>query len=184
MTSYIPESSSHELIYRQVFAVALQSISITGVVQAGIGYDHVTSIAAVYGIQPITKLLQLIIPLQFLWVLSLSCTKVSILLLYLRIFPVTAVVRIAWVTIGVIVAWAIATILVGCLICRPFAYNWDQTIPGGSCGNQVTSFTATGVINLVTDVIVLVTPMPLLYRLQMAMYKKVTLMTVFGLGIV
>jgi hypothetical protein len=42
----------------------------------------------------------------------------------------------------------------------------------------------TGVINLVTDVAVLVTPMPSLYRLQMAKYKKVTLITVFGLGVV
>lgn len=127
---------------------------------------------------------KLIIPLQFLWVLSLSCTKVSILLLYLRIFPVRTVVLICWGTIAVIVAWAIATILAGCLICRPFAFNWDPTIPGGYCGNQVSSFTATGVINLVTDVVVLITPMPSLYRLQMAMYKKVTLMTVFGLGLV
>lgn len=127
---------------------------------------------------------KLIIPLQFLWVLSLSCTKVSILLLYLRIFPVRTVVLICWGTIAVIAAWAIATILAGCLICRPFAFNWDPTIPGGYCGNQVSSFTATGVINLVTDVVVLITPMPSLYRLQMAMYKKVTLMTVFGLGLV
>ncbi|GIK02902.1 hypothetical protein Aspvir_006965 [Aspergillus viridinutans] len=59
-----------------------------------------------------------------------------------------------------------------------------QTIPGGSCGDQVTSFTVTGVINLVTDVGVLVRPMPSLYKLQMAMYKKVTLITVFGLGVV
>ncbi|KAE8152832.1 hypothetical protein BDV25DRAFT_127699 [Aspergillus avenaceus] len=175
-------SSDYFIIAACLFAVGLQSISITGVVQAGIGYDHVTSIAAVYGPGPITKLLQLIIPLQFLWVLSLSCTKVSVLLLYLRIFPVAWVVRIAWSTIGVIVAWAIATILAGCLICRPFAFNWDQSIPGGSCGNQVTSFTITGVINLVTDVVVLVTPMPWLFRLQMATYKKVTLITVFGLG--
>ncbi|KAK1148775.1 hypothetical protein N8T08_008660 [Aspergillus melleus] len=176
--------SDYFIIAACLFAVGLQSISITGVYQAGIGYDHVTSIAAVYGLGPITKLLQLIIPLQFLWVLSLSCTKISILLLYLRIFPVTWLVGVAWTTIGVIVAWAIATILAGCLICRPFAFNWDQTIPGGSCGNQVTSFTATGVINLVTDVVVLVIPMPLLYRLQMATYKKVTLITVFGLGLV
>ncbi|KAI9036935.1 putative integral membrane protein [Aspergillus affinis] len=176
--------SDYFIIAACIFAVGLQSISITGVYQAGIGYDHVASIAAVYGPGPITKLLQLIIPLQFLWVLSLSCTKISILLLYLRIFPVTWLVGIAWTTIGVIVAWAIATILAGCLICRPFAFNWDQTIPGGSCGNQVTSFTATGVINLVTDVVVLVIPMPLLYRLQMATYKKVTLITVFGLGLV
>ncbi|OQE44646.1 hypothetical protein PENCOP_c002G04473 [Penicillium coprophilum] len=174
--------SDYFIIAAGVFAVGLQSISITGVIQGGIGYDHVPIIAGKYGIKPITKLLQLIIPLQFLWVLSLSCTKVSILLLYLRIFPVTWVVRISWATIGVIIAWTVGTILAGCLICRPFAFNWDQTIPGGSCGDQVTSFTVTGVINLVTDVVVLVTPMPLLYNLQMAMYKKVTFITIFGLG--
>ncbi|KAL4963657.1 uncharacterized protein BDV14DRAFT_176145 [Aspergillus stella-maris] len=167
-----------------VFSVGLQSISITGVLQAGIGYGHVNEIAATYGLEPITKLSKLIIPLQFLWVLSLSCTKISILFLYLRIFPVRWLVISSWATMAVIVMWAIATILAGCLICRPFAYNWDTTIPGGHCGNQVTSFTATGVINLVTDVIVLVLPMPSLYKLQMATYKKVTLITVFGLGIV
>jgi hypothetical protein len=127
---------------------------------------------------------KLIIPLQFLWVLSLGCTKVSILFLYLRIFPVRWLVVSSYATMGVIVAWAIATILAGCLICRPFAYNWDKTIPGGYCGNQVTSFTITGIINVVTDVVVLVLPMPNLSKLQMATYKKVTLIAVFGLGAV
>ncbi|KAJ5932190.1 hypothetical protein N7516_006679 [Penicillium verrucosum] len=174
--------SDYFIVAAVIFAVGLQSISITGVIQAGIGYDHVKAIVPKYGPGPIAKLLQLIVPLQFLWVLSLSCTKVSILFLYLSIFPVTWVVRISWTTMGVIVAWTVGTILAGCLICRPFAYNWDQTIPGGSCGNQVTSFTVTGVINLLTDVVVLVTPMPLLYSLQMATYKKVTFITIFGLG--
>ena len=79
----------------------------------------------------------------------------------------------------VITAWTIATILAACLICRPIAYDWDQTIPGGSCGNQVTS----SAINLVTDVAVLVTPMPSICKLQLATYTKVTLIIVFGLGI-
>ncbi|KAJ5479303.1 hypothetical protein N7530_004812 [Penicillium desertorum] len=149
--------SDYFIIAGGIFAVGLQSISIAGVIQAGIGYDHVPAIAIKFGTQPITKLLQLIIPLQFLWVLSLSCTKISILFLYLSIFPVTWVVRVSWATMD---------------------YS------GGSCGNQVTSFTATGVINLITDVVVLVTPMPLLYKLQMATYKKVTFITIFGLGAV
>lgn len=116
--------------------------------------------------------------------LSLSCTKISILFLYLRIFPVRWLVISSYTTMSIIVAWAIATILAGCLICRPFAFNWDKTIPDGYCGNQVSSFTATGVINLVTDVAVLVLPMSSLYKLQMALYKKLTLIAVFGLGIV
>ncbi|KAL4939189.1 hypothetical protein BDV06DRAFT_225270 [Aspergillus oleicola] len=167
-----------------IFSIGLQSISITGVLQAGIGYGHVTDIAMTYGAEPIIKLSKLIIPLQFLWVLSLSCTKISILFLYLRIFPVRWLIVSSWATISVIVMWAIATILAGCFICRPFEYNWNKTILGGTCGNQVTSFTVTGVINLVTDVIVLVLPMPSLYKLQMATYKKVTLIAVFGLGFV
>ncbi|KAG9195395.1 hypothetical protein G6011_00516 [Alternaria panax] len=104
-----------------IFAVGLQAISITGVFHAGIGYGHVRDIVVEYGLEPITKLLQIIIPLQFLWVLSLSCTKTSILYL--------------------------------------------------------------GVINVITDVMVLLLPMHPLYHLQMATYKKVALVTVFGLGI-
>ncbi|KAL4971923.1 hypothetical protein BDW66DRAFT_145209 [Aspergillus desertorum] len=178
--------SDYFIIIACVFSVGLQCISITGVFQAGIGYDHVSAIVAnpKWGTEPVTTMSKLIIPLQFLWVLSLSCTKVSILFLYLRIFPVRWLVVSSYATMGVIVAWAIATILAGCLICRPFAYNWDKTIPGGYCGDQVTSFTVTGIINLVTDVVVLVLPMPNLSRLQMATYKKVTLITVFGLGAV
>lgn len=86
-------------------------------------------------------------------------------------------------TMTIIAAWTIGTILVGCLICRPFAFNWDKTIIGGKCGDQVTSFTVTGIINLITDVMVLLMPMQPLYQLQMAMYKKLTLAAVFGLGV-
>lgn len=167
----------------QVFAVGLQSVSITGVFEAGIGYGHVMDIVVEYGPGPITKLSQLIVPLQFLWVLSLSCTKLSILCLYLRIFPFRWIAWSSYATMSIIVAWTVATILAGCLICRPFAFNWDKTIPGGYCGNQVTSFTVTGVINLVTDVVVLALPMQPLYQLQMATYKKVVFISIFGLGI-
>ncbi|KAM0270896.1 hypothetical protein ACHAQH_009258 [Verticillium albo-atrum] len=176
--------SDYCVIVAAVFAIALQAVSITGVFQAGIGYGHVPEVVGAFGLEPVTKLLKLLIPLQFLWVLSLSLCKISILLLYLQLFPVAHIVWVSYTTIGVIIAWAIATILAGSFICRPFAMNWDQTIPGGTCGNQVTSFTVTGIINLVTDVVVLVLPMPLLYKLQLATYKKVTLIAVFGMGAV
>jgi hypothetical protein len=84
---------------------------------------------------------------------------------------------------SIIVAWTIATILAGCLVCRPFAFNWDKTIVDGSCGDQVTPFTVTGIINVVTDVMVILLPMQPLYRLQMALYKKLILASVFGLGV-
>ncbi|RAR09007.1 integral membrane protein [Stemphylium lycopersici] len=176
--------SDYLLIAACTFAVSLQSISITGVFQAGIGYGHVTDITLEYGVEPITKLLQLLIPLQFLRVLSLSCTKMSILHLYRQIFPILPwVIWGSYVTASIVLAWTVAAVLTISFACRPFAFNWDKTIPGGKCSNQVTSLTATAVVNLVTDVMVLLLPMRPLYKLQMATYKKVTLFAVFGLGI-
>lgn len=147
----------------KTFAVALQPISIAGVLKAGIGYGYVQDVLLKYGLGPITKSSQLTIPLQFLWVLSLNCTKLSILSLYLWNFPYLWVAWSFYGTMSVIVAWTIATILAGSLICRPYAFDWGKTIPGGSYGAQVTSFTVTGVINLVTDIVVFLLPMQSLY---------------------
>ncbi|KAL2756653.1 hypothetical protein ACRALDRAFT_1069423 [Sodiomyces alcalophilus JCM 7366] len=176
--------SDYCVVIACIFAVGLQSVSITGVLRAGIGWGHVTDVVMTYGMEPLTLLFKLLIPLQFLWVLSLSFSKLSILLLYTKLFPVASLVWIARGTGIVIILWAFATILTGCLICQPFEMNWNPTLPGGKCGDQVTSFTVTGSINLVTDVIVLVLPMPHLYKLHMAMYKRVTLICVFGTGVV
>lgn len=83
---------------------------------------------------------------------------------------------------GFIAAWAIGTVLAGLLICRPISMNWAPDTPGGTCGDQVLSFTITGVINLLTDVAVLAMPMPFLYKLQLPLYKKLVLVGVFSVG--
>ncbi|KAI9157932.1 Satratoxin biosynthesis SC16 cluster protein [Paramyrothecium foliicola] len=192
--------SDYSIVLAAVFAVALESISITGVVQCGIGYDHVPNIVAEYGMGPITKLLkvifakrilkctcltimlQLILPLQILWAFSLSACKVSVLLLCMKIFALPTMIWAARITIIIIAAWATTTVLLSLLICRPLAFNWNQAIPGGKCGNQVLSFTVTGIINLITDFIVLALPLPFLYNLQLPRYKKIVLLAVFSIG--
>ncbi|EGC48477.1 integral membrane protein [Histoplasma capsulatum var. duboisii H88] len=177
------DASDYCIIVACIFAVALESVSITGVIQCGIGYGHTVQVIQEYGLEPITKLLKLLIPLQFLWVLSLSFCKVSILMLYAKVFPVATVIWVGRGAMVFIAAWAIATIVAGCVICRPFAFNWDQTIPGGKCGDQVLSFTITGVFNLVTDILVLCLPLPYLAKLQMQLYKKLVLIGVFSIGL-
>lgn len=88
----------------------------------------------------------------------------------------------AWSTAAVIVAWSLATILSGFLICRPFALSWDQTLEG-ECGNQVLSYTITGALNLVTDVVVFLLPIPYLWTLQLRFYKKMVLLITFSMGL-
>ncbi|KAK0612055.1 hypothetical protein B0T14DRAFT_441302, partial [Immersiella caudata] len=125
----------------------------------------------------------LLIPPQFLWALSLTFSKISILLLYSQVFAVHFAIWTAWGVSVFIAAWGLATILAGCLICTPFTMNWDQTIPGGKCGDQVLSFTITGSFNLITDIMVLVLPLPYLARLQMRLHKKLVLIAVFSIDL-
>ena len=118
-----------------------------------------------------------------MWAVSLTLVKVSILLFYARIFEVQGFIvsaKIAAVFIGM---WASAVILSSFLLCRPFAFNWDQTIPGGKCSNQVLSYQITGVLNLVTDVVVLLLPMPYIWNLQLRLSRKFALTALFSVGI-
>lgn len=66
-------------------------------------------------------------------------------------------------------------------MCRPFAYTWDKTIEGGKCGDPMISWVVTGVLNMVSDLIILTLPMPYLFRLEMPLVKRLILIAVFGI---
>jgi hypothetical protein len=103
--------------------------------------------------------------------------------MYAKIFSMSAFVWAARITAAFIVCWALTTTLMGFFMCRPFAYNWDPTIPGGHCGNQVLSYQITGAMNLATDLVVLVLPVKYLATLNLALYKKIVLICSFTVGI-
>jgi hypothetical protein len=124
------------------------------------------------------------IPSQCLYALILAMAKTSLLSLYMRIFGLQRWVRIhIWILTGIIWAWAASTILEAFLICSPFAYNWDTSIPGGVCGNRNVSFVSAGAGTIITDILVLVVPLPNIWGLRMPMAKKIALMFIFGLGV-
>lgn len=85
--------------------------------------------------------------------------------------------------LGVNVAFGIAVILQTLLICHPVEFNWNQAIPGGYCGNQMTANIAIGAINIILDILVVCLPMPLVWNLKMARNKKIALSAIFGMGI-
>ena len=68
------------------------------------------------------------------------------------------------------------------LPCHPIAYNWDKSIPGGHCENQNQTNFAVGVTNLVIDLLVVALPMPMLWKLQLTLSRKLQVMGMFGLG--
>lgn len=69
------------------------------------------------------------------------------------------------------------------LDCRPLAYGWDKTIPGGRCRKQGTSRAfVLAIINILTDLAILALPLPWLWNLQMSKSRKFTVLAIFLLG--
>ncbi|KAL2841874.1 hypothetical protein BJY01DRAFT_217116 [Aspergillus pseudoustus] len=179
----VPFDLSDYLIFVGLLSsIAFSSLDISCVLNCGVGH-HMRDILAEHGMGPIQQLMKNLVGIQILWAVGNSCVKLSLLSFYCRIFSFPNFILVAKATAVFILLWATAVILGGFLLCQPFAYTWDQTIPGGHCGNQVLSYQITGALNLVTDLMVLTMPMPHLWKLEMRLSHKVPLMCAFGVGL-
>ena len=107
--------------------------------------------------------------------------KISILHLYVTIFPNPTFRKICYVMMAVSTVFFVTILLEVFLLCMPFVYNWDKTIEG-TCGNQTLALLMIGSANLIIDAIIVVLPLPLLWRLQLPIWKKIGLLVMFSLG--
>lgn len=48
----------------------------------------------------------------------------------------------------------IMVIPIGAGLCRPFAYNWNKSIPGGKCGNLNSAYIAIAALDIIGDAMI------------------------------
>ena len=120
---------------------------------------------------------------EMLYPVAMALVKISVVHFYATIFPSRTFFRVACVVMGLAAATAVATILDAFLGCRPFAYNWDKTIHGGTCGNETLAYLIPCIINLIIDVVVVILPLPVLWTLKMRLPRKIAVMLIFSMGI-
>ncbi|PLN79473.1 hypothetical protein BDW42DRAFT_172895 [Aspergillus taichungensis] len=134
--------------------------------------------------QSVTITLKTILPLEALYGIVMGLVKTSMMLFFMRIFGTK---RSFQISVGIVMTivwlWAISVILETVLLCRPLAFNWDTTIPGGTCGDRNGTFVSAGVLNLVTDLMVMALPVPYIWKLQLSTAKKIALSLVFCMGL-
>ncbi|OTA62073.1 hypothetical protein K449DRAFT_434416 [Hypoxylon sp. EC38] len=167
------DTSDYLIIASCFFIIVYQGVAISSVLIGGVGF-HVDDIKNRFGVKS---------AIQVLWAVSLSLCRISIIHLFTKIFVVQSFIVTARLTYALIILWALAAILSAFLICQPFAFNWDKLIDGGTCGNAMVSWIVTGVLNLISDLVILIMPMPYLLGLELALPKRLVLAATFGIGI-
>lgn len=135
------------------------------------------------GEESMTLLLKLVTAVVVFWSLSLGLAKLSILALYTKIFSVRSFILISQACAVFVLLWAMILFIGAFAICTPVQLNWDKFNYTGTCGDVKMLWAVTGGLNIFSDLVIMLLPMPYLYGLSLQMYKKIGLMVTFGIGL-
>ncbi|EKV06012.1 hypothetical protein PDIG_71830 [Penicillium digitatum PHI26] len=120
---------------------------------------------------------------------SMLATKIALLLWYRRLFIVQQMwLKIFWwVNVVYIVLWAIGSTISYMFSCVPINYYWERFNPQstmhGICRNTTNADGLPLILDLVSDVVILVLPITTIATLQMPLARKAALMIVFSVGL-
>ncbi|KAI1775621.1 hypothetical protein F4818DRAFT_414395 [Hypoxylon cercidicola] len=162
-----------------VFFFGLISVDFVMVFVGGLGH-HVNNLQDWH----MVRLMKAIYARQFLYVATLGLVKISIILMFMRIFLAPRFKLVAIAVIALTVACVLSTVLVSLLICQPIALNW-QTPPMtmGACGDQDAAYLAIGIIDVVNQLAILMLPLPSIIKLGVVKRYKVIMAILFSIGI-
>ncbi|EDN93581.1 hypothetical protein SS1G_09448 [Sclerotinia sclerotiorum 1980 UF-70] len=168
------------LVFTSLFLQLGQAgISIASVKNAGVGY-HVSYLESTDPalVQTWGKYLVAIATVYFGGV---NIPKLAILALYKRLFPTKGILLVIHILMAALIALTISTIITNLAACRPFSANWDSTIKA-TCINKEAFFIWGSIPNIITDIIILILPMRVVWNLHANRRMKIGLTITFAVG--
>ncbi|KAI0904637.1 hypothetical protein F4823DRAFT_185688 [Ustulina deusta] len=139
-------------------------------------------------IDDVTELLRLFYVSQIVFDSGIAFAKFSVLFFYRRVFSSRSkTFNVAHgTTFALVVVFILYKLPAQIFSCVPPSKNWEPEIEG-HCENDYTNFgllLAGLVLDVLTDLLILLLPMPLLYRLHTTKMRKLALIGAFVLGYV
>ncbi|KAH8885462.1 hypothetical protein GQ53DRAFT_355473 [Thozetella sp. PMI_491] len=144
----------------------------------GLGY-HVWEITAA----EYSQLLKWLYASSIVYIPACYFTKVTLLLLIARVFAIEERVSKGIYVFTVLLGFAYLPIqIIKTAICLPIAAYWDPTITNAHCLNQRKVFLSDLSLALLTDGVILVLPIALIWNLRMPLVKKLKIAALLGIG--
>lgn len=170
------EINDYAILVALILSIANAILTILAVVRTGVG-QHIQ-----YVLPHVQELQKITLALALIWTTANTAVKISILHLYITIFRKRSFRYAAYAVMALSAIYCLLNWLLILLTCRPVAFSWDKTIPGGVCSSHEIPYLSSAIVNVLTDVIIVALPMPVLWKLQLPTRKKVALSVIFGLG--
>ncbi|KAK5212539.1 hypothetical protein LTR41_001485 [Exophiala xenobiotica] len=117
---------------------------------------------------------------------ALMLTKTSILIFFLSVMSRDADPIFKWcnwLTLVVVNAVGAALTFYNIFQCRPVAAGWAYPRPSDAkCTDIVTLYLSSAPVNIITDIALLILPMPILTRMRLPLKQKIILVLTFSAG--
>ena len=115
--------------------------------------------------------------------LTVTMVKVSVLLLYRRIFTTLTFKRVNSIAIGVCLAWLLIAVFNNIFLCHPVSAAFNHHLLfSNHCANLQSWYLGITISNLLLDLIVLSLPLFIIRTLKLSTKQKIMLSSIFLLG--
>ncbi|KAJ5340908.1 hypothetical protein N7541_010032 [Penicillium brevicompactum] len=107
--------------------------------------------------------------------LSLTSSKLALLLFYTRIFTLRKFRICAYCVGALVLGVGVGALFAAFFQCTPFPYIWNRSIPGGSCVWRISIYRILSPFNVLTGVLIIILPIPSVWKLHAPRGQKVAL---------
>ena len=120
---------------------------------------------------------------EILWTLVNGLMRLAAIMAIDRMFGTFKSVRYSTLGLSVVIGLhSLATVLTTLLICRPVAAAWDSDV-SGECGDQVVAYVALESVGALIDLVILIIPIPVIWKLQFCQQKKLGVSILLSVGV-
>ncbi|EED18068.1 integral membrane protein, putative [Talaromyces stipitatus ATCC 10500] len=112
---------------------------------------------------------------------AMVTAKASIIIQYFHVFPTKQMRIVCWMVSTILTIYGVWSVLSAFLNCIPVASFWDSSTEG-HCLDYKGLWYSNTALNIVTDVVILIIPVPALAALDLSLRQKVGLCCVFAVG--
>lgn len=118
---------------------------------------------------------------EVIYIWHMAWTKLSVLLMYYRVFHVPEFKKLVAAVGCFVFVWVITATFLFIFICVPTQKLWKPELPG-HCISEMGVWVANGSSTILSDVAILLLPIPQIWKLNTGRSEKIGLTLVFGLG--
>ncbi|KAI0512571.1 hypothetical protein F5B22DRAFT_615408 [Xylaria bambusicola] len=118
---------------------------------------------------------------QPIYYISVSLTKVSIILFYFTLLPQRSYRNFLRGMMVIVILTGLTCTIAGIFQCNPIASAWNANIHG-TCFNQPALFFANGGLNITQDLVLYVLPTRILWSMNLPLKQRIALVGIFVVG--